>query len=447
MKHLLILSICLISGMLCAQDSQQVILLDNWHNDSLPTINEGIRYNETWGFVHEGEEYAVIGSSLGTHFFHITNNDELVEVDFVPGAYQGYVVHRDFHDYEGYLYAVCDQGTSTLQIIDLSGLPNSVEVVYDSDEFVITAHNVFVDSATSKLYLAGASNSALRLLSVENPTAPTYLYDFFQVDYVHDLFVRNDSAYLNCASQGLVVVDFSGEFGPESLGSLTTYPDQGYNHSGWLSEDGNTYILADETDGMRMKVCDVSDLSDIQVLSLFGSEESDNSVAHNLQLINDTVYVSHYNDGLQVFDITNPEEPQRIAYYDTFTGDESYSFNGAWGVYAYLSSRRILISDRTSGLYLFKLDQPSSVPDRIEATDMNIFPNPTSGVVNIETEILQPEAVVLYNFTGQEVSRQPIGQWYSGEALTFDWSDLPKGMYVVEIRGKENVARGNLIKF
>lgn len=428
------------------QDAENVVLLDSWHDESIETIDQGIRYNEVWGFVQDGEEYAVIGSKIGTHFFHITDSDQLEEVAFVPGAFQGYVVHRDYHDYEGYLYAVCDQGQSTLQIMDLSGLPDTVSVVYDSNELVITAHNVFIDSTTATLYLAGPNGSPLRLLSLENPTEPELLLQFFLVGYVHDLYARNDTAWLNCANEGLVVIDFSAGF-PNALGSLTTYPDQGYNHSGWLSEDGNKYVFADETDGMRMKVCDVTDLSDIQVQGLFGSMVSDNSVAHNLQMINDTVYVSHYNDGLQVFDVTDPESPERIAFYDTFTGNESYAFNGAWGIYAFLPSRRILISDRTNGLHLFRLDFTSGIADQQEAAVMKIFPNPSSGVVNIETSVKQPRQIVVYNFAGQEVAQQNLGQWYSGEKLTFDWSALPKGMYVVEIRGEEEVARNNWIKF
>ncbi len=447
MKQYLIIAFCVVAASAMAQDSENVILLDNWHDESIEMIYEGIRYNEVWGFVQGGEEYAVIGSKIGTHIFRITDDDQLDSVAFVPGAFQEFVVHRDYHEYNGYLYTVCDQGTSTLQIIDLSGLPESVELVYNSNEFVTTAHNVFIDEATAKLYLAGAAGSALRVLSIENPTHPTYLTDFLQVNYVHDLFVRNDTAYLNCAGQGLVVVYFSDETGPQGLGSLTTYPDQGYNHSGWLSEDGNKYVFADETDGMRMKVCDVSDLSDIQVQGLFGSEESENSVAHNLQMINDTVYVSHYNDGLQVFDVSNPEEPVRIAYYDTFAGDESYSFNGAWGVYAFLPSGRILISDRTSGLYLFQMDYSTGMDEQGKTEVLNVFPNPSSGKVNIETSIERPEVVVLYNFSGQEVIRQNLGQWYAGEALSFDWTDLSKGMYVIEVSGKESVVRSNWIKF
>lgn len=447
MKYILLAAVLTSALPAQSQGFENVILLDNWHNDSIPTIYQEMRYNEVWGFVQNGEEYGVIGSTLGTHIFRLTADDQLEEVDFVPGAFQGQVIHRDYHDYEGYLYGVCDQGQSTLQIMDLQYLPDSVSLVYNSNEFVTTAHNVFIDSASAKLYLAGPAPTALRILSVENPTQPEYASDFFTVFYVHDLFVRNDSAFLNCANEGLMVVDFSEPLSPQQLGSLDTYPDQGYNHSGWLSENGNTYVFADETDGMRMKVCDVSDLGSIEVEGLFSSGVSENSVAHNLQMINDTVYVSHYNDGLQVFDVSNPEEPERIAWYDTFSGDESYAFNGAWGVYAFLPSRRILISDRTSGLYLFKLDEPTGISAQPEKPTVRVYPNPTHGEVTIETDANDVNAVVLYNFSGQMVAQFGVGDWHPGGSLVFDWSDLPAGMYVVEIKGKESVSETKLMKF
>lgn len=447
MKYLFLASILYLAFHSQAQDFENTILLDSWHNDSIPMIQYQMRYNEVWGFVQNGEEYGVIGSTLGTHIFRLTADDQLEEVDFVPGAFQGQVIHRDYHDYEGYLYGVCDQGTSTLQIMDLQYLPDSISLVYNSNEWVTSAHNVFIDSSSAKLYLAGASPTALRLLSIENPTEPEYLFDFFEVNYVHDLFVRNDTAWLNCANEGLLIVDFSDPVNSQQLGSLETYPDLGYNHSGWLSEDANTYVFADETTGMRMKVCDVSDLGSIEVNGLFSSGVSENSVPHNLQLLNDTVYVSHYNDGLQVFDISNPAEPQRIAWYDTFSGDESYAFNGAWGVYAFLPSRRILISDRTSGLYLFKLDEPTGISAQQEKSNVRIYPNPTHGEITIETDANDVNAVVLYNFSGQFVAQFGVGDWHPGGTLMFDWSDLPAGMYVVEIKGNDSVSETKLMKF
>ena len=112
-------------------------------------------YNECWGFEVNNTEIAVIGSTEGTHFFDVTDPQNSTEVAFVAGAYTGGgVVHRDYHDYQGYLYIVCDEGwsTSTLQIVDISNLPTSVNVVYDSDNLFNTSHNIFIDTATAKLY-------------------------------------------------------------------------------------------------------------------------------------------------------------------------------------------------------------------------------------------------------------------------------------------------------
>ena len=74
-------------------------------------------------------EFAVIGSTMGTHIIDITNPSSPSEIAFIAGENQGSgVTHRDFHTMDNYLYAVCDQGASTLQIIDIGNLPNSIIV-------------------------------------------------------------------------------------------------------------------------------------------------------------------------------------------------------------------------------------------------------------------------------------------------------------------------------
>ena len=48
--------------------------LDNWHDDTLATNSSKVRYSGCWGFERNNEEYAIIGSTEGTHFFHVKNN-------------------------------------------------------------------------------------------------------------------------------------------------------------------------------------------------------------------------------------------------------------------------------------------------------------------------------------------------------------------------------------
>ena len=45
--------------------------------------------------------------------------------------------------------------------------------------------------------------------SLNSPTNPTLIYSYNSVGHVHDAFVRNDTAFLNCGNDGLRVMDFS----------------------------------------------------------------------------------------------------------------------------------------------------------------------------------------------------------------------------------------------
>ena len=62
-----------------SQISQNVNLLYNWNEDSLIGSKEYDNvYNEIWGVVVDGREYAIIGSTYGTHFFDVTSPEILL---------------------------------------------------------------------------------------------------------------------------------------------------------------------------------------------------------------------------------------------------------------------------------------------------------------------------------------------------------------------------------
>ena len=375
-----------------AQNPDEATLVYNWQDSTLiPSIYFGNRYNEVWGFVRNGREYAVMGSERGTHIFDLSNRSNIHESHFVPAPFTGeYVVHRDYHDYNGYLYIVCDEGggISTLQIVALHDLPNSVQMVYDSNDLFDRSHNIFIDTATAKMYACipkhtDGTKNGLEVYSLQSPEQPQLIGVYDNVD-VHDLYVRNDTAYLNAGNDGLWVLDFADAANPVLLGSLTQYVThgQGYNHSGWLSDDGQYYVFADETHGIQMKVCDVSDLSDINVVSTFWSDVDVESIAHNLIIRDDFVYVAHYHDGLQIFDISDPYNPTLAAEYDTYSPTDHYDYRGAWGVYPFLPSGLILVSDMQYGLYVLDVglepEDPLVVAEKPNSSGhVSIYPTAT----------------------------------------------------------------------
>ena len=53
---------------------------------------------------------------------------------------------------------------------------------------------------------------------------------------------------------------------PTELASFISYPDAGYNHSGWLSDDGTIYAMQDENHGYDVKIMDVSDFNNITLI-------------------------------------------------------------------------------------------------------------------------------------------------------------------------------------
>ena len=423
---------------------QTATLLYNWQDTSLVgSWAYNNIYNECWGFYVNDKEIAVIGSTEGTHFFDVSNPASSSEIAFVAGAYTGAgVIHRDYHDYQGYLYAVCDEGnTSTLQIIDISNLPNSINTVYDSNNLFTKAHNIFIDTATGKMY-ACASNSAMDVYDLQNPTSPQLIYSYNNVGHVHDAFVRNDSAYLNCGNDGLRIFDFSNvnQLGdqPLLLGSLTSYPDAGYNHSGWLSDDGKTYIMQDENHGYDVKILDVSDVSNISVLSTFNSGVNSQSMAHNGIIKGNNVYIPYYHDGIRVFDISDPSNPIQTWEYDTYAPLSHASYKGAWGVYPYLPSGNIIVSDMQTGLYIFNLDENSNIINQY-VLETKIYPNPANKEIWIESNA---DNIIVYNLLGERIIKEKIQS--SKYVLSRD--NLASGIYIYELeKNNKKLKKGKII--
>jgi len=338
----------------CQIIRDNINLLFNWSDSTLPINSLGGSYTDVYGVAINGGEYAVIGSTMGAHIIDVTNPSQSYEVAFVPGAFQGSsVTHRDYFHMDNYLYAVCDQGASTLQIIDLSNLPNSVNIIYDTDSLISTTHNIFIDTLNKKLYTTSG-----KVFDVSDPINPSFL--FHMGFFYHDLYVENDTGYFNCFSNGLQIYEMTTN-SPQYLGSLTSYPDQGTNHSGWKKD--NIYIMADENGGLSLKVIDVSDLNNLQVIALFNSGVLPSpAVPHNLIIRDNFVYVSYYCDGLQVFDISNPNNPIKAGYYDTYPSIYCSGFKGNWGVDPQLPSGIILVSDVQSGLFVLEFDyNPQSI--------------------------------------------------------------------------------------
>lgn len=370
MKWHPLFSICLISlasFSLPAQDSLNMEKLFQWDDDDLP-LRRGGAFSDCWGYVDdEGNEYAILGAIQKIFFFDITDPENTVLIDeFGDGSPAGLdldpTTWRDFKVYGEKAYAVADEGNEGLIVFDLSGLPDTVIWEEQNTSFFDRSHNLFIDTASGYLYTAGANTElgGTIILDLNNDPITEVASVTLNGGYIHDLHVRNDTAYCNSGNDGLYIFDFTTPASPAFLGSLETYNNQGYNHSGWLNDAGTHLIFCDENLGRQVKICDVTDPLDMSVTDFFYSNlENSNpvgSMAHNPFVLGDFVYLAYYHDGIHVFDISDPTNVISHAYYDTSPGNTGYSgFVGAWGVYPYYPSGSIIVSDDLNGLFVLRL--------------------------------------------------------------------------------------------
>ena len=425
---------------LSAQESSNAVrMLCHWNDTAAVRPNmRGQRYSDVWGFVANGREYAVIGATNGAHIIDLNT---CTRIAYAPGTSDTmYVTHRDYKTYSHYLYAVCDQAGGRLQVYDTRSLPDSLPLVYTSTEEDFDApHKIFIDTTSARLYACNIGYDwmldPLRIYSLENPERPTLLSRVQNIPMVHDMFVRNDTVYASCQFDGYYVVDCRNPTAPKVVGGLLSYPYQGYNHSCWINDAG-IGVMTDETYGLPMKVIDTRDVTDIQVLATFSPVPDDtNAVAHSPFLVGDLAYISHYKEGLQIYDLADPRNPKRVGWYDTYPGGPGIrAMTGAWGCYPFFPSRRVAISDMISGLWIFDVDEASGIA---RSADVRIYPNPARDAVFI----LPPKAgaveCVIMDMAGRVVTKvasDGAGAPFVPVSIPLP-ANMPTGLYALRAAG------------
>jgi hypothetical protein len=241
--------------------------------------------------------------------------------------------------------------------------------------------------------------------SLSNPELLSIIWsfdDFFPI--VHDCYVNDNVALLNCGFNGLRVYDFTIPNAPIYIQNLDIYQEQGYNHQGWLTPNGKHYIFADETEGAKLKFCSVQN-NEVTIESYFGSNDLNGGVPQNIMCSNEFAYVAYYNEGLRIFDLREMP-PKEIAHYDTYPDDSEFQMNGAWGVYSDLPSGRVLVSDRTYGLFLFDFREDIFLLN--QESNLTLYPNPANQneniIIKLEEEVFSDFVAKIYTSNGKYVS-------------------------------------------
>ncbi len=433
-------------GYISAQDKQpQLTFLGRWDNDQLRSIGKQT-FNSLWGWTSsQGREYAVMGSTDSIYFFDVTDPRRPKLCDVEAGR-DSYCVHREFQTYSHYAYAIADEWKSSLQVFDLSYLPDSVHKVYDSDTIFQRAHDLFIEGKT--LYIAhpvlkNKSVRAFAALSLDDPERPT-LISFLDpkglFSYVHEATVIRDTAWLSCADDGMFIYDYRDKQSPRLISSITRYPRQGFNHSSCLSDDGNTLFSTDENTGQVVKIFDVRKLrksrnAEPDFITTCGIHDAQGSVPHNPYIIGKLLILSYYEDGVVLFDVSDPSHPIFLSQYDTYPQNGlGYSdLNGCWHIYPFFKSGTIIASDQSNGLFTLKIDSVVAVNEVPAPVLQGIRLHYSAESHSLRLLFLPPQMIgrpyELLNMQAQQVG---TGLVRAEIALP---EHLPAGMYLIRMEG------------
>ncbi|MEW5873761.1 MAG: choice-of-anchor B family protein [Candidatus Zixiibacteriota bacterium] len=332
--------------------------------------NERSTYGDIWGFVDPvtGHECAIIcARDEGVSIIDI-DVDPPVEAGFIPSPSPG-TDSKDVKLYLNYAYIV-NEG-DVIQVVDISDIYNPVQVnaiVPDGTG----SHNCMVDG--NYLYVVGNHGvGGLEVFDLTNPAAPVEVGSF-QPFYYHDVDIRNDTLYAcGIYGDGIDILDVSNK-AAISLINRFNYTGSGA-HNAELTGDGKYVFIGDEigSAGNHTRVFDVSDPSNVsKVADIIVHPDA---IVHNCYVKGDLLFIGHYTEGLRVWDVSDPESPFEVAYYDSYQ-PAVFNYAGVWSVYPYFPSGRIVISDMQTGLYVLEMadadaDGIYDVTDNCPAT-----PNP-----------------------------------------------------------------------
>ena len=242
--------------------------------------------------------------------------------------------HRDIKTYKNYAYAVSENtgANAGLSVFDLKYLPDSVSVIgyFPIDNSgSVRSHNISIDTSKGFAYLEGTSTKHVTIFDLSDPELPVYVGAINSLS-IHDLYARNDTLYLaEKNAHTFSIWDLSDKSNPVML-VRKEIPNAGYVHTIWPTNNSRYVVRAEETPGKTVKIWDVSDYNNItKVGEWLGSSR----LAHNPQVLDNLLFISHYQSGIYVVDISDPTNPTEIAHYDTYPPGEAAEFNGNWGVY------------------------------------------------------------------------------------------------------------------
>lgn len=333
--------------------------------------------NDVWGWTDSttGKEYVLMGLNNGTGFIDISDPLNPIYLGKLPTATFN-SPWRDIKVYNDYAFIVSEANNHGMQVFDLTKLRNVTNPpqTFSSDTNYTGfghSHNIIINEAAGFAYAVGTNifDGGPHFIDIQNPLNPIAAGGYSNDGETHDAQVITyngpDTDYVGkeifVGSNGseVVIVDVTDKENPRNISTLS-YPDVGFTHQGWFTEDHRYFIVGDESDetmlGIRTRtiILDFTDLDNpIFKAAYLGPTRA---IDHNGYVKGTLFYLANYTAGVRFIDISAIDNNglNEVGFFDTYPENNSANFNGVWSVYPYFESGNIAISDIDRGLFIVR---------------------------------------------------------------------------------------------
>ncbi len=332
----------------------------NFNLGLVSQVKHSLETNDIWGFVDEaGIEYAVVGTLKECRIYSLQNPSEPQLISTIDGAES---IWRDYKSYGNYIYQITQRGEDGLTIIDMSEAPGQVTTKLYKEVLTVgtetdalkTCHNLWIDTTLGIAYLSGCNlgNGGIIMLDIAtDPLNPVFI-GAEDERYSHDVITKGDTLFTSEINEGrLGIYNISDKANPKLISRTQT--SSFFTHNAWYSDDGEYVFTTDERPNAFLDSYDIRDIESPIRLDQYQPVKDAGVIPHNTHYYKGFLVTSWYTEGVVIIDAHRPDNLVKVGQYDTYTNGGS-GFEGAWGVYPFLPSGLILVSDITGGLFVLQ---------------------------------------------------------------------------------------------